>query len=90
MLYDFSSFSGFINSFINSLKDFIHLFFQTASYNNGTVISIILISVFMIGSIIYSFKQKNINVFLYALIMSLTLLSGEVISKSITTSCITS
>lgn len=71
MLYDFSSFSGFINSFINSLKDFIHLFFQTASYNNGTVISIILISVFMIGSIIYSFKQKNINVFLYALIMSL-------------------
>lgn len=71
MSYDFSSFSSFINSFINSLKDFIHLFFQTASYNNGTVISIILISVFMIGSIIYSFKQKNINIFLYAIFITL-------------------
>lgn len=79
LLYDISSFSSFLKSFVNLQGAFIHKFIATCEYNFGSVIALISIIVFILFSLVYAFKKKNFNVIICSIFIILVPFSSLLI-----------
>ena len=60
--YDTTSFNTFLYSFIQSQKAFFNKFLETCEYNFGSLISIIMIILFILLSFGFTLKRKNPNI----------------------------
>lgn len=79
LLYDTSSFSSFLNSFVNLQGEFIQKFIATCEYNFGSVIALISIIVFILFSLLYAFKKKNFNIIICSIFITLVPFSSLLI-----------
>lgn len=69
--HNFSSFGDFFTSLINTILTFIQNFIQTCSNNAGSIITLISYVIFLLIILSYSFKRKNIHIFLYGTLIML-------------------
>lgn len=69
--HDFSSIENFFSTFINSLLTFAQSFLQTCSYDAGSNITLISYIIFLSIVLFYSFKNRNIHIFIYGILIML-------------------
>lgn len=71
LLYDFSSFNGFLVSFIDFHTEFFRKFITTCGYNFGSFIALICVVLLFVFALLYAIRRKNFNIICCAVFITL-------------------
>lgn len=67
--YDFNSFNAFFVSLKHSLVDFSSNFIQTCSYDIGSITTVISYVLFILVTLFYLIKNRNLHVLVFSLLL---------------------